>query len=202
MQATITTFDNTAEGWERSLYAFLAEKERRSGSRRTVEGYSRMLQHFFATVGKPPDRVTSAEVFAWGYGVGISGKQPSSVTIGAPCPRTRSESRSPIATHDSRPIIHPGGMMLQRSFHGEDRSPWLGVPGATPCSFNNMRRARYGPGARERRLRQLSRAEDDSRPTSCDGDTTPITDIVTIAGRAAPAWGPGRHRGRVQSHRG
>jgi site-specific recombinase XerD len=83
MQATITTFDNTAEGWERSLYAFLAEKERRSGSRRTVEGYSRMLQHFFASVGKPPDRVTSPEVFAWGYGVGLSGKQPSSVTIGA-----------------------------------------------------------------------------------------------------------------------
>jgi site-specific recombinase XerD len=83
MQATITTFDNTAEGWERSLYAFLAEKERRSGSRRTVEGYSRMLQHFFGSVGKPPDCVTSAEVFAWGYGVGLSGKQPSSVTIGA-----------------------------------------------------------------------------------------------------------------------
>jgi site-specific recombinase XerD len=83
MQSTITAFDNTAEGWERSLYAFLAEKERRSGSRRTVEGYSRMLQHFFASVGKPPDRVTSPEVFAWGYGVGLSGKQPSSVTIGA-----------------------------------------------------------------------------------------------------------------------
>ncbi len=83
MQTTIATFDNTAEGWERSLYAFLAEKERRSGSRRTVEGYSRMLQHFFGTVGKPPDRVTSPEVFAWGYGVGLSGKTPSSVTIGA-----------------------------------------------------------------------------------------------------------------------
>jgi site-specific recombinase XerD len=83
MQTTITKFDNSAEGWERALYAFLAEKERRSGSRRTVEGYSRMLQHFFATVGKPPDRVTSQEVFAWGYGVGLSGKQPSSVTIGA-----------------------------------------------------------------------------------------------------------------------
>src|SRR5712692_2196703 len=69
---TITTFDNTAEGWERSLYAFLAGKERRSGSRRTVVGYSRMLQHFFGSVGKPPDRVTSAEVFAWGYGVGLS----------------------------------------------------------------------------------------------------------------------------------
>jgi hypothetical protein len=49
---TITTFDNTAEGWERSLYAFLAEKERWSGSRRTVVGYSRMLQHFFGSVGK------------------------------------------------------------------------------------------------------------------------------------------------------
>jgi hypothetical protein len=33
MQATITTFDNTAEGWERSLYAFLAEKERRRDTR-------------------------------------------------------------------------------------------------------------------------------------------------------------------------
>ncbi len=83
MQSTITTFDNTAEGWERSLYAFLAEKERRSGSRRTVVGYSRMLQHFFGAVGKPPDRVTSAEVFVWGYGAGLSGKQPSQVTIGA-----------------------------------------------------------------------------------------------------------------------
>ena len=83
MQTTITTFDNTAEGWERALYAFLAEKERRSGSRRTVEGYSGMLQHFFGTIGKPPDRVTSQEVFAWAYGVGLSGKQPSSVTIGA-----------------------------------------------------------------------------------------------------------------------
>ncbi len=46
MQSTITTLHNTAEGWERALYAFLAEKERRSGSRRTVEGYSRMVQHF------------------------------------------------------------------------------------------------------------------------------------------------------------
>ena len=40
---TITTFDNTAEGWERSLYAFLAEKERRSGSRRTAEDFAAEL---------------------------------------------------------------------------------------------------------------------------------------------------------------
>jgi site-specific recombinase XerD len=82
MTSTIAPFQDAA-GWERALYAFLAEKERRSGSRRTVEGYSRMLQHFFGTLGKPPDRVTSQEVFAWAYGKGLSGREPSPVTIGA-----------------------------------------------------------------------------------------------------------------------
>ena len=37
--ATLVPFDESLSGWERALYAFLAEKERRSGSRRTVEGY-------------------------------------------------------------------------------------------------------------------------------------------------------------------
>jgi hypothetical protein len=32
----LDTFSNTAEGWQRSLHAFLAEKEQRSGYRRTV----------------------------------------------------------------------------------------------------------------------------------------------------------------------
>ena len=76
-------FDDTASGWERALYAFLAEKERRSGSMRTVQSYSRMLQDFFGKVGKPPEQITAAEVFTWGHGVGLSGKRPSSVTIGA-----------------------------------------------------------------------------------------------------------------------
>src|SRR5688572_2540648 len=76
-------FDDTASGWERALYAFLAEKERRSGSIRTVQSYSRMLQQFFGQVAKPPDQVSSAEVFAWAHGAGLSGKRPSSVTIGA-----------------------------------------------------------------------------------------------------------------------
>ena len=35
--------DSNVSGWERSLYAFLAEKQRRSGSDRTVQSYSRML---------------------------------------------------------------------------------------------------------------------------------------------------------------
>ena len=37
---TIINFSDTATGWQRAFYAFLAEKEQRSGSRRTVEGYS------------------------------------------------------------------------------------------------------------------------------------------------------------------
>jgi site-specific recombinase XerD len=82
VKTSIAPFQDIA-GWERALYAFLAEKERRSGSRRTVEGYSHMLQHFFGVVGKPPDQVASQEVFAWAYGVGLSGKEPSPVTIGA-----------------------------------------------------------------------------------------------------------------------
>jgi len=70
-------------GWERAMLAFLVEKERRSGSRRTVEGYSRMLQNFFGRVGKAPDRVSAQEVFLWAHGKGLSGKDPSPVTIGA-----------------------------------------------------------------------------------------------------------------------
>ncbi len=83
MDGQLVFHDDSAHAWERTLYAFLAEKERRSGSRRTVEGYSRMLQHFFSSLGKPPDKVTSQEVFAWAYGKGLSGKEPSPVTIGA-----------------------------------------------------------------------------------------------------------------------
>jgi site-specific recombinase XerD len=75
--------ESTAAGWERTLYAFLAEKERRSGSQRTVQSYSRMLRDFFGRTGNTPDEVTSQDVFTWAYGTGLSGKQPSSVTIGA-----------------------------------------------------------------------------------------------------------------------
>ena len=69
--------------WEQAIYAFLAEKERRSGSMRTVRAYSGMLYRFFGNVGKPPDQVTSPEVFGYAHGIGLSGKKPSSVTINA-----------------------------------------------------------------------------------------------------------------------
>jgi site-specific recombinase XerD len=75
--------ESTSAGWERTLYAFLAEKERRSGSQRTVQSYSRMLRDFFGRTGKTPGEVTSQDVFTWAYGTGLSGKEPGSVTIGA-----------------------------------------------------------------------------------------------------------------------
>jgi len=73
----------TAEGstWDQALYAFLVEKGARSGSRRTVESYARMLWPFFA--GRTPDRVTSAEVLAYAHRIGLSGRVPSSTTVGA-----------------------------------------------------------------------------------------------------------------------
>jgi site-specific recombinase XerD len=61
----------------------LVEKGNRSGSRRTVESYSRMLWPFFADLGKTPERVKPADVLAWVHGIGKSGRTPSATTIGA-----------------------------------------------------------------------------------------------------------------------
>ena len=67
--------------WEQAVLAFLVEKGNRSGSRRTVEGYSRMLWPFFA--GRTPDHVKPPDVLAYAHGIGLSGRTPSSATIGA-----------------------------------------------------------------------------------------------------------------------
>ena len=80
---TIVNFTDTQTGWQKVFYAFLAEKEQRSGSRRTVEGYSHMLQDFFGRSGKQPDNVISQDIFVYAHSPGISGKQPSAITIGA-----------------------------------------------------------------------------------------------------------------------
>jgi site-specific recombinase XerD len=60
----------------------VAEKARRSGSRRTVESYARMLWPFLTKVGSP-DQVTPAHVLAWAHGIGASGREPASATVGA-----------------------------------------------------------------------------------------------------------------------
>jgi len=74
--------DADTPAWTQTVLAFLAEKERRSGSRRTVEGYARMLWPLLNSVGSP-DRVTPAHVLAWAHGIGASGREPSSATVGA-----------------------------------------------------------------------------------------------------------------------
>jgi len=70
------------DAWRQAVYAFLVEKGARSGSRRTVEGYARMLWPFLERHG-PPDRVTSADVLAFAHGIGASGRVPSPTTVGA-----------------------------------------------------------------------------------------------------------------------
>jgi integrase/recombinase XerC len=77
----LTSGDPSA--WDQALYAFLIEKGNRSGSRRTVESYSRMLWPFFAERSLTPDRVKPADVLAWVHGIGRSGHTPSGTTVGA-----------------------------------------------------------------------------------------------------------------------
>jgi site-specific recombinase XerD len=80
---TIVNFTDTATGRQKVFYVFLAEKEQRSGSHRTVEGYSRMLQDFFGRSGKQPDNYTAKDIFVYAHSPGLSGKLPSAITIWA-----------------------------------------------------------------------------------------------------------------------
>ncbi len=92
--------------WDQALYAFLVEKGNRSGSRRTVEGYGRMLWPFFA--GRTPDRVKPPDVLAYAHGIGLSGRTPSSATIGAriACPRpVRRGAPSPLPRRAQEPAL-------------------------------------------------------------------------------------------------
>jgi integrase/recombinase XerC len=77
----LTSGDPSA--WDQALHGFLVEKGNRSGSRRTVESYSRMLWPFFAERSLTPDRVKPADVLAFVHGIGRSGRTPSATTVGA-----------------------------------------------------------------------------------------------------------------------
>jgi site-specific recombinase XerD len=83
MNIQLPTYAGEVTDWQQTLYAFLAEKHRRSESRRTVESYSRMLQHFFGCLGKQPSEVNSRDVFSYAHNPGLSGKHPSAITIGS-----------------------------------------------------------------------------------------------------------------------
>ena len=83
MKALPIQFDESIPAWEKAIYAFLAEKERRSGSMRTVDAYTRTLQRFFGTLGKTPEQITPPDVFGFAHGIGPSGREPAAITIGA-----------------------------------------------------------------------------------------------------------------------
>ena len=82
-QTLPTVFSGSNTGWQGSLYAFLAAKQRRSGSNRTPDSYYRTLRHFFGGLHKSPDQITSRDVFSFAHGIGLSGREPSPVTVGA-----------------------------------------------------------------------------------------------------------------------
>ena len=50
---------------------------------RAIRPYSSAACYFFGRLGKTPDNVDSREVFAYAHGPGPSGREPSSVTVGA-----------------------------------------------------------------------------------------------------------------------
>ena len=77
------TTPSDLDAWQQALYAFLAEKHRRSGSMRNVQSYSRMLLDFFGRAHRTPDEVTSPDVLSWAHGRGLTGREPGSITIGA-----------------------------------------------------------------------------------------------------------------------
>ena len=67
--------------WEAAVGAFLAEKQKRSGSQGTAQKYASILARFFGGLGKAPDLVAPDEVFAFAYGKGPSGREPSAATV-------------------------------------------------------------------------------------------------------------------------
>jgi hypothetical protein len=118
--------------WDQALYAFLVEKGNRSGSQRTVQSYSHMLWPFFA--GRTPDRVKPAEVLAYAHGIGVSGRAPSSATIGARIACLSSYFRFCIRMSlvTANPCARTGGAPVTTAV----RSPRFGLrgPDAIDCA--------------------------------------------------------------------
>ena len=135
--------ESTASSWDRTLYAFLAEKQRRSGSDRTVQSYSRMLNDFFVRVAKTPDAVNEQDVFAWAYGVGLSGKTPGSITIAARLACLSSFYRflirmKVVASNPCDAIERPRATQsLARGLSGDDMHRLLGVIPRTPVGLRD-----------------------------------------------------------------
>ena len=100
--------------WRAAAGAYLVEVAQRTGSTRTPEEYGRYLARFLAGVADPA-AITPAEVQAFAYGVGASGRAPSASTVSVRlaavrgflefCRRMNMLERNP-AEHITRPR-HP-----------------------------------------------------------------------------------------------
>ena len=75
MTNPLPTVPAEASPWDQALYAFLVERDNRSGSKRTVESYGQMLWRFFEEM--TPDVIRPADVLAYAHGISLSGRPPS-----------------------------------------------------------------------------------------------------------------------------
>ena len=105
MTTTIANFNDTATGWQRAFYAFLAEKRAALRFPPEIEGYSRILQDFFGRSGKQSDNMNSQDIFVHAHSPGLSGKQPSAITIGALLPGSVRSSVSNTDGHSAVKVL-------------------------------------------------------------------------------------------------
>jgi len=97
--------------WDQALYAFLAEKERRSGSRRTVESYSRMLTE--AQVDAQGDEQSQND---YGRSAAIRASSPSTAWLS----QLRSGGLAPLGLRLAAVMRHsmPHGYVGESLVHG------------------------------------------------------------------------------------
>jgi site-specific recombinase XerD len=102
-----------------------------------------MLHDFFGRSGKTPDKVETQDVFAWAYGVGLSGRQPSSITIGARLACVSSFYRflirmKVVGSNPCDPLERPKALPgAPRGLTAEQIKRLLGVMPATPVGLRD-----------------------------------------------------------------
>ncbi len=172
----------TPTAWEEAVYAFLVEKRARSGSTRTVESYARMLWPFFRVT--TPDRVRPADVLAHARGIGLSGRVPSSATVGAIEVGMRHRPPSQRLTKYQTPDLRPH---LCRPGHPSNH-----VPVHLRTRFRCRRASRICPFATSVLDSSFQAAGDVS-----DVGREPVDEVVVVGiGRQSDAT----HRAGSRSH--
>jgi len=156
-----------ADRGDQAIYDFLAEKERRSGSMRTVRAYSGMLYRFFGILGKPPDQVVATEIFSYAHGTGRRRSEVLNLQSGD---LTQEEAaiyysyRGKGGKHGKRELPQPALQAIQQAFDAfgknlattkPDESLWPSItdsgPGITSGTFyGNLRRYFKAAGLRPR----------------------------------------------------